>query len=429
MTGPQLHAIKPEQIAKLAPEQVAALSPEQVRQLTFDQLAALPPKQLRALGAEQLQAIRPSKLQAVAPGRITGLRPDQVAAFSQEQLAGLTIEQVRKLTPDQIAGLSDEQRNALTPEQVAAMRPAQFSHLNAIQFAALDPALVAARDPATMAKLSPRHVAALTREQLDVLTIHQIEALTKQQIAALTPKQLGELSPGQLRKFTPRQFTWMSTEQTNALSVLQLTTYRATHKKAMTPDQTAAVDQALTYARLKETAQLVATFGPMAGSSYTVWQILPPHWAATAAGVAFGVRGIVFSAQSVFPNAAANHKPLGRILNAASGASFIFSSPGSAAGLLRGDNIGVNGSFTLGNVVYGTKSALQSIAGRPVLRNVAEHLAGPGYVFGSLLYTAQNLHSPLAATAGALFTVGSAEFWLSAARTDLLNRRAAPRTP
>ncbi|RWK98488.1 MAG: LysM peptidoglycan-binding domain-containing protein [Mesorhizobium sp.] len=429
LTGPQLHAIKPEQIAKLAPEQVAALSPEQVRQLTFDQLAALPPKQLRALGAEQLQAIRPSKLQAVAPGRITGLRPDQVAAFSQEQLAGLTIEQVRKLTPDQIAGLSDEQRNALTPEQVAAMRPAQFSHLNAIQFAALDPALVAARDPATMAKLSPRHVAALTREQLDVLTIHQIEALTKQQIAALTPKQLGELSPGQLRKFTPRQFTWMSTEQTNALSVLQLTTYRATHKKAMTPDQTAAVDQALTYARLKETAQLVATFGPMAGSSYTVWQILPPHWAATAAGVAFGVRGIVFSAQSVLPNTTANHKPLGRILNAASGASFIFSSPGSAAGLLRGDNVWVNGSFTLGNVVYGTKSALQSIAGRPVLRNVAEHLAGPGYVFGSLLYTAQNLHSPLAATAGALFTVGSAEFWLSAARTDLLNRRAAPRTP
>ncbi|RWM99687.1 MAG: LysM peptidoglycan-binding domain-containing protein [Mesorhizobium sp.] len=429
LTGTQLHAIKPEHIAKLAPEQVAALSPEQVGQLTFDQLAALRPTQLRALGGEQLQAIRPSKLQAVAPGRITGLRPDQVAALSQEQLAGLTIEQVRKLTPDQIARLSDEQRNGLTPEQVAAMRPAQFSHLNATQFAALDPALVAARNPATMAKLSPRHVAALTREQLDALTIHQIEVLTKQQIAALTPKQLGELSPGQLRKFTPRQFTWMSTEQTNALSVLQMNTYRATHKKVMTPDQTAAVDQALSHARFKENAQLVATFGPMAGSSYAVWQILPPHWAATAAGVALGVRGIVFSAQSAFPTATANHKPLGRALNAASGASFIFSSPGSAAGLLRGDNVGVNGSFSLGNVVYGTKSALQSITGRPVLRNVAEHLAGPGYVFGSLLYTAQNLHSPLAATAGVLFTVGSAEFWVSAARTDLLNRRAVPRTP
>ncbi|MCF6118253.1 LysM peptidoglycan-binding domain-containing protein [Mesorhizobium muleiense] len=429
LTATQLHAIKPEQIAKLAPEQVAALSAEQVRQLTFDQLAALRPTQLRALGGEQLQAIRPSKLQAVAPGRITGLRPDQVAAFSQKQLAGLTIEQVRKLTPDQIAKLSDEQRNALTPEQVAAMRPAQFSHLNATQFAALDPALVAARDPATMAKLSPRHIAALTREQLDALTIHQIEALTKQQIAALTPKQLGELSPGQLRKFTPRQFTWMSTEQTNALSVLQLTTYRATHKKVMTPDEAAAVDQALTLARLKENAQLVATFGSMAASSNAVWQILPPHWAATAAGVAFGVRGGVFIAQSAFPNATANHKPLGRALNAASGASFVFSSPGSAAGLLHGDKVWLNGSFSLGNVIYGTKSALQSVAGRPVLRNVAEHLGGPAYLFGSVLYTAQNLHSPLAATAGALFTVGSAEFWVSAARTDLLNRRAVPRTP
>jgi uncharacterized protein YgiM (DUF1202 family) len=59
---------------------------------------------------------------------------------------------------------------------------------------------------------------------------------------------------------------------------------------------------------------------------------------------------------------------------------------------------------------------------------VAEHLAGPGYVLGSLFYTAQNLHSPLAATAGALFTVGSAEFWASAIRTDRLNRQAVPRT-
>ncbi len=427
LTSAQLHAIRPEHIAKLTPEQVGALGPDQVGQLTSDQLAALKPKQLRALSAEQLQAIRPSRLQAIAPGRITALRPDQVAVFSPEQLAALTTEQVRKLTPDQIAKLSDEQRNALTSEQFAAMRPAQFSHLDAKQFAALNPDLIAARNPLTTAKLSPDHVAALTREQLGALTIHQIEALTEQQVLALTPTQLGELSPGQLRKFTPKQFAWMTTEQTNALSVLQLTTYRATHKKTMTPDQAAAVEAALTHARIKENLQLIATFGPMAGSSYTVWQMLPPHWAATAAGVAFGVRSFVFSAQSVFPNATANHTPFGRTLNAASGASFIFSSPSSMVNLLGGKNLAVSGTFTLGNVVYGPKSVLQSITGRPVFRTVGEYIAGSGYVFGSAVYTVQNWSSPMAATAGALFTVGSVEFLVSAIRTDVLNRRPIPR--
>jgi len=428
LTVAELHAIRPEHIAKLTTDQIAALSPEQVGQLTFDQLAALRPKQLRALSAEQLQAIRPSRLQAIAPGRITTFTPDQVAAFSPEQLAALTTEQVRKLTPDQIANLSDEQRNAFTEEQFAAMRPAQFSHLDGPQFAAFKPELVAARDSVTMAKLSEDHISALTREQLGALTVQQIEALTKPQVQALTPTQLGELSPGQLRKFTPKQFAWMTTEQTNALSVVQLTTYRVTHKATMTPDQGAAVDAALTHARIKENTQLVATFGPMAGSSYTIWQMLPPHWAATAAGIAFGVRGVVFSAQSVFPNATASHKPLGRALNAASGASFIFSSPGSTAGMLRGENLVVNGTFALGNVIYGPKSVLQSFTGRPVFRIMADHVGNAGYLVGSAAYTVQNLHSPLAASAGVLFTVGSAEFWASAIRTDRLNRQSIPRT-
>ncbi|MER9967725.1 LysM peptidoglycan-binding domain-containing protein [Mesorhizobium sp. M0060] len=428
LTGTQLHAIKPEHIAKLAPEQVAALSPEQIGQLTFDQLAALRPKQLRALSAEQLQAIRPSRLQAVAPGRISGLRPDQVAAFSPEQLAALTIEQVRKLTPDQIAKLSDEQRNALTSEQVAAMRPAQFSHLDATQFAALDPDLVAARDPATTAKLSPDHISALTREQLGALTIHQIEALTKQQIAALTPKQLAELSPGQLRKFTPKQFAWMSTEQTNALSVLQLTTYRATHKKAMTPDQATSVDLALSHARMRENAQALATFGGMSTTSYMLWSSLPPTWTATAGSVAFGVRGIIFGAQALFPNATAGHKPFGRFLNALGGATFIAAAPGAATGMIQGKDLVVNSTFTLGNIVYGTKSMLQSFTGRPVIRNLAEHLAGPGYVLGCAVYTLHSWPAPIATVAGTMFTFGCAEFWASAIRTDRMNCGSVPRT-
>ncbi|RWC50602.1 MAG: LysM peptidoglycan-binding domain-containing protein [Mesorhizobium sp.] len=428
LTGAQLLAIKPEHIAKLTPEQVAALSPEQVGQLTLDQLAALRPKQLRALSPEQLQAIKPSRLQAVAPGRISGLRPDQVAAFSPEQLAALTIEQVRKLTPDQIAKLSDEQRNAFASEQFAAMRPAQLGHLDAPQFAALNPDLVAARDPVTTAKLSPDHISALTRGQLGALTIHQIEALTKQQIAALTPKQLGELSPGQLRKFTPTQFAWMSTDQTNALSVLQLTTYRATHKKAMTPDQATSVDLALSHARMRENAQALATFGGMSTTSYILWSSLPPTWTATAGAVAFGARGFVFGAQALFPNATAGHKPFGRFLNALGGATFIAAAPGAATGMIQGKDLVVNSTFTLGNIVYGTKSMLQSFSGRPVIRNLAEYLAGPGYVLGCAVYTVHSWPAPIATVAGTMFTFGCAEFWASAIRTDRMNRRSVPRT-
>ncbi|TJW34972.1 MAG: hypothetical protein E5V49_00115 [Mesorhizobium sp.] len=428
LTGAQLHAIKPEHIAKLTPEQVAALSSEQVGQLTPDQLAALRPMQLRALSPEQLQAITPSGLQAVAPGRISGLRPDQVAAFSPEQFAALSIQQVRKLTPDQIAKLSDEQRNAFTPEQFAAMRPAQLGHLDAAQFSALKPDLVGVRDPATTAKLSPDHISALTREQLGALTIHQIEALTKQQIAALTPRQLGELGPGQLRKFTPTQFAWMSTDQTNALSVLQLTTYRATHKKAMTPDQATSVDLALSHARMRENAQALATFGGMSTTSYMLWSSLPPTWTATAGGVAFGVRGLVFGAQALFPNATAGNKPFGRFLNALGGATFIAAAPGAATGMIQGKDLVVNSTFTLGNIVYGTKSMLQSFTGRPVIRNLAEYLAGSGYVLGCAVYTVHSWPAPIATVAGTMFTFGCAEFWASAYRTDLMNRRSVPRT-
>ncbi|MFD2055573.1 SH3 domain-containing protein [Mesorhizobium calcicola] len=428
LSGAQLHAIKPEHIATLTPEQVSALSSEQIGQLTLDQLKALRPKQLRALSAEQLQAIGPGELQAVAPGRISGLRPDQVAALSPEQIAALTIEQVHKLTPDQVAKLSDEQRNAFTPEQFAAMRPAQFGHLDATQFAALKPDLVAAHDPATTAKLSPDHISALTPGQLGALTIHQVEALTKQQIAALTPKQLGALSPGQLRKFTPTQFAWMSTEQTNDLSVLQLTTYRATHKKAMTPDQATSVDLALSHARMRENAQALATFGGMSTTSYMLWSSLPPTWTATAGGVAFGVRGLVFGAQAVFPNATAGNKPFGRFLNALGGATFIAAAPGAATGMIQGKDLVVNSTFTLGNIVYGTKSMLQSFTGRPVIRNVAEYLAGPGYVLGCAVYTVHSWPAPIATVAGTMFTFGCAEFWASAIRTDRMNRRSVPRT-
>ncbi|TGV73366.1 hypothetical protein EN788_72155, partial [Mesorhizobium sp. M2D.F.Ca.ET.145.01.1.1] len=81
--------------------------------------------------------------------------------------------------------------------------------------------------------------------------------------------------------------------------MLQLTTFRATHKKTMTPDQATSVDLALRHARVRENAQALATFGGMSTTSYVLWSSLPPTWSATAGAVAFGVRGFVFGTQAI----------------------------------------------------------------------------------------------------------------------------------
>ncbi|TIT83573.1 MAG: hypothetical protein E5W56_01820, partial [Mesorhizobium sp.] len=287
---------------------------------------------------------------------------------------------------------------------------------------------VAKYDARQVPWLTGRQIPALTRDQWGAFTIHHIEALTQPQIEAVTPKQFEEMSPGQFRKFTPEQFEWMSGDQTNGLSVLQLTTFRATHKKTMTPDQATSVDLALRHARMRENAQALATFGGMSTTSYVLWSSLPPTWSATAGAVAFGVRGFVFGTQAIFPNATANNKPFGRFLNALGGATFIAAAPGAATGMIQGKDLVVNSTFSLGNVVYGTKSMLQSFTGRPVIRNLAEHLAGPGYVLGCAVYTLHSWPAPIATVAGTMFTFGCAEFWASAIRTDRMNRRSVPRT-
>ncbi|WP_204316165.1 hypothetical protein, partial [Serratia marcescens] len=85
--------------------------------------------------------------------------------------------------------------------------------------------------------------------------------------------------------------------------------------KSMTPEQRVLVDSALAYSRTKEYKTALETFGAMASTSYTLWSTLPPTWTATAGAVSFGVRGLVFGTQAIFPNATAAHKPFGRFLN------------------------------------------------------------------------------------------------------------------
>ena len=464
LTRNQLQAITGNRVGQI---DVSAFNPKQVPWLTRKQMGKLTTKQLQDLSEAGLHIyLTKPQIRAIPDTKIQYLN---VAGFDARQIPWLTEKHIENLTKQQfidlnkaglqarftkaqlqavpdtriglldVTGLEGKQVPWLTRKQIAAMSDKQFQELGdagllkyltkaQVPEARIEALDVAKLDPKQVPWLTGDQVGALTREQWGAFTIHHIEALTQPQVEAITPKQFEEMSPGQFRKFTPEQFEWMSMEQRNALSVLQLTTFRATHKKAMTPDQKVAVNEALSHARMRENAQAIATFGSMSGTSYALWSALPPHWSATASAVAFGVRGAVFGTQALFPNATANHKPFGRFLNGLAGATFVAAAPGAATGLIGGKEVIVNSSFTLGNIVYGTKSMLQSFTGRPVIRNLAEHLAGPGYVLGCAVYTVNSWPSPIATTAGTLFTFGCAEFWASARRTDNLNRRPVPRT-
>ncbi|AZO22752.1 LysM peptidoglycan-binding domain-containing protein [Mesorhizobium sp. M1E.F.Ca.ET.045.02.1.1] len=445
---------QPNQIPWLKREQVAELTEQQFRDM--DQAGLLP-----YLTKSQLRGIPKAKIRYV---NIAGLDGKQVPWLTEGHIRNLTNQQFQDLgkagltphlTKPQVQAIKGDKvkfvdMSTLEARQVPWFKPSQVEKFTSQQFEDLGEAGllknlgerqvqaipetmigsldVAKLDPKQVPWLTEKQIPVLTRDQWGAFTIHHIEALTQKQIEAVTPKQFEEMSPGQFRKFTPEQFEWMSGDQTNALSVLQLTTFRATHKKAMTPDQAASVDLALSHARMRENAQALATFGGMSTTSYVLWSSLPPTWTATAGAVAFGVRGFVFGAQAIFPNATANHKPFGRFLNALGGATFIAAAPGAATGMIQGKDIVVNSTFSLGNVVYGTKSMLQSFTGRPVIRNLAEYLAGPGYVLGCAVYTLHSWPAPIATVAGTMFTFGCAEFWASAYRTDQMNRRSVPRT-
>ncbi|MCF6099583.1 LysM peptidoglycan-binding domain-containing protein [Mesorhizobium muleiense] len=445
---------QPTQIPWLKREQVAELTEQQFRDM--DQAGLLPyltKSQLRGIpkakiGQVNIAGLDGKQIPWLTEGHIRNVTDQQFRDFGKTGLTPhLTKPQLQAIKGDMVelvnmSKLEARQGPWFKPSQVAKFTSQQFKDLGeagllktlterqvpAISETVIDSVDVAKLDPKQVPWLTEKQIPVLTRDQWGAFTIHHTEALTQPQIEAVTPKQYGEMSPGQFRKFTLEQFEWMSVDQTNALSVLQLTIFRATHKNSMTPDQRTLVEGALVYSRTNEYQAALDTFGTMAGTSYMLWSSLPPTWTATAGAVAFGVRGVVFGAQALFPNATASHKPFGRFLNALGGATFIAAAPGAATGMIQGKDLVVNSTFTVGNIVYGTKSMLQTFTGRPVIRNLAEYLAGPGYVLGCAFYTVQSWPAPIATVAGTMFTFGCAEFYASARRTDRINSRSVPRT-
>ncbi|TIO33268.1 DUF4781 domain-containing protein [Mesorhizobium sp.] len=462
LTPVQLQAIKPEllnaipagritqfslkQVAALSPEQLAALTVAQTKKLTPAQLAGLSSEQFNAFTAEQFKALRPAQIAGLKPEQIGSLKKEHLEAFSPEQFAALTTKQLAALSgeqfalfkPELIGSLSTEQLsiltadqfNSLTKEQLGAIKPGRLGKVSTDQLAAFKPETIAALSPETIASLTPQQIAALTGSQLGALTVQQVGRLTSRQIAALTPDQLRSMSPGQLRKFAPDQLLGMTSEQLGALSLLQLTTFRATHKKQLTAEQAAELKQLIKTARKQELKQVLLTFGVMAGVSTAMWTTLPRGWALTIGGVAFSVRGTVFTLQSFFPNATGMNTRFGRTLNTIGGLTFSAAAPGALLPSMEGTNLGVNGTYSVGNLIYGTKTSLQVATQRPVLRNAAEHVAGPAYIAGSAVYMWQSIKTgdPVDITAGAMFTFGCAEFWVSALRTDFRNRKPVPIT-
>jgi LysM repeat protein len=360
-----------------------------------------------ASGNHGVDQSKPQNLSAAFHPEGSDLPRDPNAPVIPAALRSTEDKSAKKSVPIEPATETALRENLIRGPEHLAMRTDPFT---------LDPSQI------QWSKAEPR-----THEQLEALTLSEIESLAEPQISTVPGDQLGLVSPGQFRKFTPRQFTWMS-GQWDSLSVQQLLAFRKTHGRHMTPDQKAMVDMVLQSARARELQSAADIFSPMGGSSYMLWHSLPPNWLATAAGVSLTWRGLAFTTQSLFPKATAPHTKLGRFLNGANGISFIATSPGSAAPLLdKGIDPAVNGSFTLGNSIFGTKSTYDAMGARSTLGLAGDYIGNVAYLGGSALYTMQNLGSPLATTAGTIFTVGSAEFLASAIRKNNAYRRDVPR--
>ena len=412
-TRTQLRAIPKTKIGSL---DVAKLDAKQIPWLTLEQVAELTTKQFEDLSNAGLQVhFTRTQLRAIPKSKIRSL---DVAKLTAKQFPGLTGGHVAKLTKQQFQDLSEVGLHAkFTKTQLQAVPESKIEILDVAKF-----------DLKQVPWLTSGQMAALTEDQLGAFTVQQIETLTRPQIKAMKPEQFADLDPGQFRKFTPEQLTCMTLDQLNALSVLQLTTYRATHKNNLTPVQAAKIKDALSRARAKELRQAILTFGVIAGSSTLLWTALPQQWVVTVGAAATAARGLAFGVLALAPHVTAPHKPIGRLVNALLTGTHLATLPGAPLAALQGNSAVINGMFTVGNAINSTKTAQEVVAGRPVLRNVAEHGAGPLAIAGCFALTVQSWPSPGFTTAFGLFTFGCAHFWAKAIRDDLANRRPVPRT-
>jgi hypothetical protein len=285
-------------------------------------------------------------------------------------------------------------------------------------------------DTSHISALSPKDVASLSKKDLGAYSVWEVEALTRQHIESMLPGQFSSLAPGQFRKFTPEQVSWMSHEQLDALTVVQLNAYKRTHGEAMAPHEEAIVETSLSLARMREYQQGIDVLAAMFNTSHS-WFVMMPDWiTGPATAGAFVVRTIVFNTQSLSPDATAADTKLGRTLNLSSGLSFQASSPGTWLDFRSGpDRLG-SLMFMWGNGIYGPAAVRKAFSGGPVDRFLSDHVGNIAYFVGSISSTAYafSLGSPLGAASGILFALGSAGFWASAGRTDLVNKRPVPRT-
>ncbi|WP_054312693.1 LysM peptidoglycan-binding domain-containing protein [Mesorhizobium sp. 1M-11] len=354
-------------------------------------------------------------------------RPQSLSAAFHPEGAGQSSDPNAPTIPPALRSAEDKSSKKTGPVDIASEGGLQTSLIMVPEHLTTRPS-PQVPNPGTISWPKAQKVEPHTHEDLETLTLPEIESLAEPQISTIPGDQLALVSPGQFRKFTPVQFTWMS-KQWDALSVPQLVAFQKTHAGNMTADQKATVDLVLKSAQARELQNAAEIFNPMGASSYTLWSSLPPDWMAKAAVVGFAWRGLAFTAQALFPKTTASHTKLGRFLNGANGISFIVTSPGSAAPFLdTGANPAVNGTFTLGNSIFGTKSTYDAMGARSGLGFASDYIGNIAYLGGSAFYTTQVLSSPSAVTAGTIFTLGSAEFLASAVRKNNTYRRDIPRT-
>lgn len=471
-------AIDAGHIPQLRPDQIAALTNDHISALSAKQIAALTGKQWRAMSTDQLQAVNPEAIPAIVAGRLPQMKSTQPATFTPEQIARLTPAQVAKLTPDQLAAFHPKQIGALTGDQMAALRSRQFRKLSVTQMQAINPDVIPAiafdqlqssqqtsltpdqiakltaaqlgmLTPDQWAAMSPEQISGLTVDQVAGLTSTQLSVLSKEQIEAinpdaipsidpadLTPEQIGafnyaqtaELTPAQLAKFTPEQVTAMSPEQ--LYIVREDADWDDTHTANLSNDQKkgleAPVDKGFKQ-KLHDLRLELSTYLWVGGTDVTAYMALPPGVRGPVGAVAYAVRGFVFVAQSIFPNATAGTTRLGRILSGI--ASFSFT-PNIPNGVMStpADPL-VNGTFGVGSIPFSTSAAQRAIStGNPPSR-IPQHVGNILFTIGSIAYMPEAIRSgdPAAIAAGATFAYGCPAFYLSFLRGGWKARAEIPK--
>ena len=138
LTGAQMSAVTPEQLAMFSSSDVSALKPSAVVAITPAQIAALAPSafagftaaQTVQLSADQVRSIPAEAIAELTPAALRALLPSAFRVFSAEQGAEISAEQSQVMPARSLVALSADAMQAMPRSAVRAILIRSFARLS-----------------------------------------------------------------------------------------------------------------------------------------------------------------------------------------------------------------------------------------------------------------------------------------------------------